>query len=253
MTTLQLLAFGELASETWGVSWMSEASGPARLAVRIGSAAAVAEVKLERPGDGAWHMTGDGLSLIFRPEGAQIASHDPEEQLEREDQLCRVDGTLRVAGEAAEINCLGWRSAVHGASALKRFDSMRFLAAWLGPGAGFSLTAVRPRKARDHEADAVAAAVIEEPPAQVADPRLSTTYAEDGQPARAGLELWLEAKEPESPEGETSLQYPRRAAGEAAGAALDWKEGNLALHALPLRWHSHGQEGPGVYVLGRHR
>lgn len=247
MTLLRILAFGEIETTTWGLSWMTEAPGPARLAVQVGPTAAFFDVNPEPADDEGWQLDGDGVSLMLRPTLPAVASHDPEGNLERQDELCRLEGSVRVDGRDAEIACLGWRSSAQ--TDLADFDSLRFLAAWLDPRAGFSLTAIRPRKPRGHEADVVAGAVAEESPPQVVDPRLSTTYTDQGTPTRAGLELWLE------PEGEgdeeESLQYPRRAAGEATGASLGWDQGDLALHASLLRWHSHGRDGPGVYLLGR--
>lgn len=251
MTGLRILAFGELASETWGVCWTGDEPGPARLAVRAGAAAALSDVELERVEDEVWGLTGEGSSLVLRPALPQIPSQDPEGQLEREDQLCEVGGALAIDGQEIEIGCLGWTASIRGEAVTGRFDSLRFLAAWLDPQSGFSLTAVRPRKARGHEADALAAVVLEEPLPRVIDPRLSTTYTEEGEPARAGLELWLEPEEAETSDDGATLQYPRRASGEVVGRGIQWSQDKLELHASLMRWHSHGQEGPGVYVLGR--
>lgn len=137
---------------------------------------------------------------------------------------------------------------------LAAIDSVRWLASWLGPAGGLSLTALRPRKARGHEADLVAATVIDDPPAPpIDDPRLSTTYAEDGLPSRAGLELWFEDRNEDASEEAPSHQYPRRAAGEAAGPSIDWEADGFELHASFMNWRSHGQEGPGVYLLAWRR
>lgn len=250
MTPLRILAFGDLAGDTWGVSWVMEGGDRARLAVRANTAAAVFEVELSEAADGGWQLEGDGALLRFRPAGATIVSHDVDQRLERRDELCQVGGTFRIDDRDTDVDCLGWTSWAEGDPG---FDSARFVAAWLDPVAGFSLTALRPRKARGHEADLVAAAVVGDPPPRVVDPRLSTTYTDDGAPGRAGLELWLEPEDQENAGDEAPLQYPRRAAGEAAGATIDWDQGDLALHASPLRWHSHGREGAGVYVLGQHR
>lgn len=250
MTALQILAFGEFPSETWGVCWRAGGPDPAHLAVRIGSAAAVFDVELSQGEYGGWQLERDGVSLAFRAVVPPIVSHDPEGHLEREDQLCEVDGRVQIEGRDTEVGCLGWRSSGPGEADLAEVESLRFLAGWLDSRAGFSLTALRPRKARGQEADLVAAALVDEPPPRVVDPRLSTTYTDQGAPARTGLELWLEPED-EDGQDEASLQYPYRAAGEATGASLVWNQGDLVLHASLLRWHSHGQEGPGVYVLGR--
>lgn len=232
------------------MSWLTEGPDPAHLAVRVGPATAVFDVDLTPANDDAWQLEADGLSLVLRPTTPPIASHDAAGQLERQDQVCEAGGRLRIDGRDAEIACLGWRSLT---PAAPEFESGRFLAAWLDPQAGFSLTALRPRKARGHEADVVAAAIAEDPPPLVVDPRLSTTYSDQGTPTRAGLELWLEPEGQENAGDEAPLQYPRRAAGEVTGAALDWHQGDLALHASLLHWHSHNRDGAGVYLLGRRR
>jgi hypothetical protein len=157
-----------------------------------------------------------------------------------------------IDGQDVEVSCLGWRSSVIADAELSQFDSLRFLAGWLDTRHGFSLLALRPRKARGHEADIVAATLLEDPPPPpVADPRLSTTYGEDGLPAKAGLELWLFEEAQEGGDETAAPQYPRRAAGEAAGAGLNWSQNGLELRASLLRWHSHGEDGAGVYLLGQ--
>jgi hypothetical protein len=46
-------------------------------------------------------------------------------------------------------------------------------------------------------------------------------------------------------------EHPHRVAGEAAGPRARWTEGPIELEAQPFRWHSHGRDGGGVYLLGR--
>jgi hypothetical protein len=124
---------------------------------------------------------------------------------------------------------------------------VRDLCAWFAPADGLALTALRPRGAKGHDRDVVTASVFEPTgPLVVADPRLSTTYAADGHPTRVGLELWLE-------QDDTQEQYPRRAAAEPLGAAAAWSQPALELEAYFLRCLSRGEEGLGVYVLGRTR
>jgi hypothetical protein len=253
VTLIRILAFGASSGETWGVGWMPQGTDPSRLAVRLGSSEAVVDASLELEDEGPWRLEGEGCSLLLAPTGPAITSHDSDGQLERRDQLCEVSGRIQVEGQEAEISCLGWAGEVQSESALDKPDSVRFLAGWLEPENGFSLIAVRPRRARDHEGDLVAAGVVDQPTARVVDPRLSTTYREQGAPARAGVELWLEPEEAENAGEETSLQYPRRAVGEAGQPGLDWEQGKLKLHASLMHWHSRGREGPGVYLLGRRR
>jgi hypothetical protein len=123
------------------------------------------------------------------------------------------------------------------------------LAAWFDRDEALALSASRPRRARGQESDLITASLVESGLARtVIDPRLSTTYAGDGAPSRAGVELWV--SEP-SEEPDTNGERPYRIAGEAAGSAATWSEGELQLAAYPLRCHSHGRDGAGVYLVGR--
>lgn len=249
MTALDVVAFADLQTMSWGVSWSAGPGVPTRLAVRRDSEFALLEGALTDS-----RFEGDDVALTFSPLGQALPSRDADGQLERQDQLCEVSGRVRIGDQDAEVGSLGWRSSAQAGVELSRLDSFRWLAAWLSPHAGFSVTALRPGRARGHDADIVAAAVLEDPPAPpVTDPRLSTTYTADGLPAKAGLELWFAGEDTDDPDDDTGPQYPRRAAGEAAGPGLDWSQDELELHATLLRWHSHGAEGPGMYVLGRGR
>ena len=246
MTALHVMAFAELRTMTWGVSWRSDPAAPARLAVGREGASAVLEASLADN-----RLEGEGVALSFSDVSPLIQSRDAEGRLERRDRLCEVAGRVRIEGHEAEVQSLGWRSSAEAGTQLGRLDSFRFLAAWLDRQSGFSLTALRPHKARGHESDIVAAALIDDPPAPpVTGPRLSSTYTEAGFPARAGLELWF-TEEDEDPDAGGTPQYPRRAAGEAAGPRFDWSQEQIEMHASLLRWHSHGHEGPGVYLLGQ--
>jgi hypothetical protein len=252
VTALHVLAFGDLGPAAWGVSWIPDPGTPARLAVRRGSSSAVLEGELDpgRPED-LWRFESGASALAFTPLVEPQPSQDPEDHLELRDQVCEVTGSVRIDDQDTEVSCLGWRSSAEADAELSQWDSVRFLAGWLDPRRGFSLLALRPRKARGHEADTVAVTLLEDPPrGPVVDPRLSTTYTEEGVPAKAGLELWLAEADQDDSEESTAPQYPRRAAGEAVGGGLDWSQGDFRLHASLLRWHSHGQDGPGVYLLG---
>jgi hypothetical protein len=132
---------------------------------------------------------------------------------------------------------------------LTRYESIRAVSAWFDPDEAYALTAFRPRKAKAHDADLLTAAVIAaDGSAPVEDPRLSTTYAGDGWPARAGLELWLA----EVDGADSERQYTRRASGEACGARAQAPAGELELRVEPFRWHSRAREG-GMYLLARRR
>jgi len=78
------------------------------------------------------------------------------------------------------------------------------------------------------------------------EPRLSSTYAPDGRPIRAGLELWFTEGEDDDVH-----EFSRRAAGQAigAGAALDVPQTEGDFQAGLFRWTARGLEGAGVYRL----
>ena len=159
------------------------------------------------------------------------------------DQLCRVQGSGSIDGAEVAVDCLGVRSARHDVD-LAASDSIRWVATWFDPDEAIALVAVRPRKSKGHGRDDVSASVLAAGEATVVpDPRLSTTYAADGTPASAGLELWLD--------GEDGQQYPRRAAGESVAAGTKVAEHDLELTAELFRWHSRGCDGAGVYLLAR--
>jgi hypothetical protein len=125
---------------------------------------------------------------------------------------------------------------------LQRLDSIREVSAWFGSGDGVTAIALRPRKHKGHEQDEVSAAVLGDAPwPPITDPRLSTTYSTDGRPTRFNLELWSEDPE----------HFPRRVAGEVIGAGAEVSSAGWQLRAELLQCHSRGEEGPGVYVVGR--
>ena len=249
MTALRTLAFGE--ESVWGTAWVSAPAGATLAALGAGpDVIVVSEVRLSDSAadpSGEWHLDGEGVTLVVSPAGelvdVQAAGKDG---IEGWHQLVRVSGRFGRGGGQHEVECLGLRASWSDAVDLAKFASIRAVSAWFEPNEALALTAFRPRKAKAHDADAIAAAAItpDGTPA-IEDPRLSTTYAGDGWPARAGLELWL-TTDPESDQ-----HYPRRASGEAAGARAQTLAGDLEVRAEPFRWQSRGREGAGMYVLAR--
>jgi hypothetical protein len=254
VTTVRTLAFAEGDTGSWGAAWLpaDDASGP--LACRVGSVAAVLTAELHDTAQSEpWRVDGEGVSLVFVPAGRAGQSGPRDTGIESLEQLCDVKGKLAVDGSEREITCMGWRASLEGGFELAEIDSFRQICGWFEPDRGVALLALRPRKARAHDADLVAAAVLEpEPTPRVADPRLSTTYDAAGLPARVGLELWLEAESSANgADDDADRQFPRRAAGEATGAGIEWEVAGFTLHAALLRWHSRGSDGTGVYLLGQ--
>jgi hypothetical protein len=243
MSPLHTLAFGD--GSVWGASWSSGSGAESLAALGFGTEVAVLPgdgLSDEGAGDG-WRLESGDVALVAAPVGELVDVRTAEDGIEGSDQLCRMSGRF---GQH-QVDCLGLRSSWSDTIDLGKFESVRAVSVWFEPDEGMALTAFRPRKAKAHDSDLQAAAVIAaDGSAPVDDPRLSTTYATDGWPARAGLELWLGG-------GDSEQQYPRRAAGEAIGARAKGIAGQLEIRAEPFRWHSRGREGAGMYLLARRR
>jgi hypothetical protein len=161
------------------------------------------------------------------------------------EQPVRVHGRATVGDARVAVDGLGQRCHSWGAPDWDRIELTRAVSAWMGDDLAVSLTAVRPAGKRDHEAEAVVASILDRdedgvPHAvDVADPRLSTTYDDDGRQRQAGLELWVDED-----------GYPRRVAGElACGTSLDL--GRLRLDCAFFRWRMEGRQGFGRYDVLR--
>lgn len=247
MTALRTLAFGD--GSVWGASWCPDSAGAALTALGSGpDVNLVPDLRLSDPSAGPadeWRLQADGVALVAAPAGELVDVQAAPDALAGCDQLCRVTGTFGTA----QVDCLGVRSAWSDDLDPAQFESIRAVSVWFDSDEAFTLTAFRPRKAKHHDGDLLAAAVIgPDGSAAVEDPRLSTTYAADGWPARAGLELWLSGSGEEP-----DRQYTRRASGEALGPRAQALAGELELQAEPFRWHSRGRVGAGMYLLTRRR
>ena len=162
------------------------------------------------------------------------------------EQLCQVEGEVRVDGRSRRLACLGQRGHGWGPAPWERIDLARTVSAWLDGPRWLTLSAVRPAGADAPDREATTAFLVEpgdDDPAvlAIAEPRLSTTYDADGRQRRAGLELWVSEED----------DLPRRAAGEVAcGTSLDL--GRLRLQCAFFRWRMEGRTGVGRYdVLAR--
>ena len=84
--------------------------------------------------------------------------------------------------------------------------------------------------------------------ADMVGPRIELDTQDDGPEHRAfpraklavPFTLWI---------GEGDQEFPRRVAGEAAGDGATLQVQDAELRVIPLRCHSRGREGTGVYVL----
>ena len=153
--------------------------------------------------------------------------------MEGYEQLCHVHGTVRLGAETRP------RARARPARARRgecRTGSGSTPRATSAPGS----TTARPSSCAPYARPARASRTSRAGPPcsaprgslRVDEPRLSTTYDEEGRQRRAGLELWV---------GEED-DYPRRAAGEVlCGSTLDL--GALRLDCAFLRWRMGGPLG----------
>lgn len=224
-TGLRALAFAAPDGSTWGAALGGEAP-----ALVVGSPAGGAGLPGLRviEDDGGWRLEGDGVALSARSLRPAVAGA----------ALCHVSGS---AGELA-VDCPGvWvglpaeRAAGHAAG------SARLVGGLFADSSGLALLAARPDGVTHQGADETAAALFDADEwLAVHDPRLSTTYDDAGVPMRTSLELWV---------GEGEEEFPRRAAGEAAGTGGTVALADGTLRVVPLRCHSRGEAGAGVYAL----
>jgi hypothetical protein len=271
------VAFGDPAAELYGIARLGlaegGASGLALLFWRGEPVAVSAEGAVEIDAPSSWdevsaagldtsvveplrswrlHFAGDDASLDLELEATgPVAELDPSHPVARVGGMVGYEQPVRVRGEAVvgstrlPVDGLGQRGHSWGSPDWDRVELARTVSAWLGDDLAVSLTAVRPAGKRDHAAEAISACILDRDEdgrartLDVTDPRLSTTYDEDGRQRQAGLELWIDDN-----------GYPRRAAGEiACGTSLDL--GRLRLDCAFFRWRMEGREGFGRYDVLR--
>lgn len=206
---------------------------------RLGADAHVSTEAVELsvgPSAGEWRLAGGSSSLAGTPLAADVGTGD--EQL----ALTTVSGSLKL-DDGSELHVDGGRGVDHPGFPELQADTIRMLGAWFTPAQWLAILSVRPPRARGHDKDAISvAAVGETDGASVFDPRLSSTYGPGESLRRAGVELWLGADKKED-------LRSWRIAGEADGAPARLQLDGLSIQAQPLRCHSRGETGIGVYLL----
>lgn len=247
---MRAVAFGDLRDEAWGAALSPHPDLPSFAVLGPGPGAALpVEIRSGVSGSDEWRIVGEGLELTVAPE-----SSAPDDR-GAIDQLASVRG--RLSGEdPREVESRGCRSERAEALEPGRFQLFRDVCAWFGPGEGFAVVAIRPRRASGHGDERVSATVFSAGHAlAMTDPRLSTTYGEEGSPIRTTVEMWLAKDDHEPEEGgqEEAVQYPRRIAGEAADPGVIHDVGQLAVRVQLFRWHAQGRDGAGIYLLARAR
>jgi hypothetical protein len=157
------------------------------------------------------------------------------------EQLCRLAGTVDVAGRTYPVRCLGRRSHWWGEVPWNRIDRWRTVYAAAASGRAISAVAALPSGSSGHDTEVRDAQFLDDPDAlPFEDVRLSTVYGEDGMPAKVGLELWR-------PDDE----YPQRLGGEViCGTCLERSSHELIVSFF--RWSIDGEPAYGCYELARH-
>jgi hypothetical protein len=241
---VRALAFGNPDGSLWGAGL--DAGVPAVIAT--GGAEPIAVALAWNADAPEWRLSGDRISLTVSPTSEPEPPAGDEESPppvvaaagepagSGRQELCRVTGTV----DGAEIDCVGVRTELTQVRP-GEFGSVRGFSGWVSAEEAVTLLALRPGSEAHQQRDLVAATVFE-PDRWMSshDPRLSTTYDGDGNPTRATVELWIRQGERE---------FPRRAGGEAAGPSVAVTGDDLTLRVLPMRCHSRGSDGAGVYLL----
>jgi len=235
---LRTLAFAAPAGGAWGAA-LFPAGDAGALIVGDAAGAAVLAARLTPGGEAdGWRIESDGAALLVTAQGelAEVAEFAGFEQ------RVVVCGQATVGGRHFEIVAPGCHGQRTPAVELPATESIRVVSAWFGEQGAMGLVSLRPRKARGHEGDTVSAALLgEEAEPPISGPRLSSTYSATGQPVKVNIELWYEDPE----------RHPRRVAGEATGSGAQGRSGGWELRAELLQCHTRGEEGTGVYLLGR--
>ncbi len=237
---IRTLAFGDVDGGIWGAALDATAQG-----LVLGDRSE--ETSAHRLASGwssdgpRWRLTADGIDLQVDPGGEELGqSPGDRTAVTGFQELCRVHGTVTLAGGQRDLDCVGTRCEVAGLDP-RTLGSARAVAGWFARDEAFMLLALRESGKVGQESDLVAATLFDPDGwVPVDDPRLSTTYAGSERPTRATLELWV---------GEGENEFPRRAAGEASAYGADLKLDGCELRAVPLRCHSRGHDGGGVYLL----
>lgn len=197
----------------------------------------------------AWNVRfddeqGNGFDLRLAAASAPAATDDAGEAarvggMAGYEQLCSIEGRVRVGGRDRAVRCLGQRGHIWGAPDWNRLELVRTVSAWMGDGEAIVLTGVRAAGATPDVEAREAILVAEGVPAHIPEAHLSTTFDAEGRQRRAGIELWTDPED-----------WPRRAAGEVlCGSSLDL--GRLRYDCAFFGWRMEGRAGVGRYDILR--
>jgi len=120
----------------------------------------------------------------------------------------------------------------------RRLDSIRLVSALFDDGGALGLAALRPRGARGHDEDVVAARLVDAEGEQTttSEALVSVEYDAEGAPRRVGLELWTD---PDS--------SPLRVAADRADDANSQSD----RESISMRFRLDGISGLGLYEVLR--
>ena len=190
------------------------------------------EVAFDGGPDGGFALEAQALGTPAATDGGGMEGYE---------HLVHVRGTVRAGGETIAVDCLGQRGHQWGSPDWDHMSLARTVSAWFAPDLAVMLSAVRPAKGREHDAEQLHATVLEGipvAPVAIRTPLLSTTYDRDRHQRAAGFELWRTDEQ----------HYPQRAAGEVVcGTSLDL--GRLRLDCSFFRWRMEGRTGVGRYDI----
>ena len=211
---VRTLSFGDVDGTVWGAALTAGSRGALVVGDLTGQTAHFepGAGQLARRTARSWRLAVDGVELQVEPAA------------EEGDSPPRPDGGAPASGGSGAVprarrglpgavssiaSTAPGRARSSTASRRRHWIRSRAVTGWFAPDEAFTLLALRAPRGKGQESDLVAATLFDpEGWIPVADPRLSTTYDGAGVPTRVNLELWVS-------EGEN--EFPRRAAGEAAG------------------------------------
>jgi hypothetical protein len=184
--------------------------------------------RVEREGDG-WRAALDGAFDLRLEPVAPLADLDGVTA-----HVCSVTGTVGTR----TVSCLGTVAETRAAPAWDELDALRSISALFDGGHAFLAIARRPRGARGHGEERIAAWLLNDgKPVALEDARVSTVYDGEGRQRSAGLELWIPDED-----------HPLRGSGTViAGSSLQLEA--IDVHAAIFRWRIGDREGVGAYEL----
>ena len=179
-----------------------------------------------------------GITAVSPP-----VEHAPDQLVEelgveQYEQICKLQGTVRVDERVFAVDCPGRRVHCWGEFAWTRIARWRTLYAVSETGRAISVVAALPASSEGHGEELRSAKVLDgDVVPSIEDVRLSTVFGEDGLPQKAGVELWMEGGE-----------FPNRLGGEAICGTRSERPDHTTSLAF-FRWSMDGVPAYGSYEI----